>query len=568
MKRRWSWRTATRIGPRMRSSRINARDSTGRREASPCDPVHAGVSVVEDLQKGRGVELRDHRRVHRGRGLPGCKTHPRLHVLVNPYVRAVPLTGRRIDPREASVRVVQGGGKERGPRSIPCRVQSAEPEDRRGAVMVRHNEPARMIPGPIRGIQGRGDRPLPPTGERGGRRDARERIRHEDEADGYARGGSDPSSDWPQIQEANKADTRENGERHDEVLHVAIGNEDAWRDDNPHDRGSEEDDQPGVHRQSIPVEVEELAARRGKRNEEHERDEIEEALWRDSERRPGDAEEDRHEPENQDGSDRGGVCGSTIAEPRIPGPVPPSDSGPRIDDRPEGNESQPEQDEDRPPRPDVHVGEDELSEGRRVDEPVHERPGEEETRIRDLSFRPGRPSPWASEPLNDDLTEDHEELEVEGQMVRPDQGPRDEDERDHGRAIGSKAEKEEEAREREQISDGRGGRVRGRICVGYRADQEGGREEGDTVLARDTPCDQEDRDDGQSAQDRHEEVQHGRKVEAGEMDQPSLQEEDAREIRIRDAPSAVHRRDVAGPDKISEDREVFARVRTPIEERP
>src|SRR5437667_12526169 len=52
------------------------------------------------------------------------------------------------------------------------------------------------------------------------------------------------------------------------------------------------------------------------------------------------------------------------------------------------------------------------------------------------------------------------------------------------------------------------------------------------------------------------------------MVQPSLQEEHAREIRIRDAPSVVRRRDVAGPDEISENREVLARVRTPIEERP
>src|SRR5205807_3352235 len=172
-------------------------------------------------------------------------------------------------------------------------------------------------------------------------------------------------------------------------------------------------------------------------------------------------------------------------KPRILGPVPPSDSGPRINDRREENESQPEQDEDRPPRPDVHVGEDEFSEGRRVDEPVHERPDEKEARIRDLSCRPGRPSPWASETMNDDRTEDHEEEEVEGQMVCRDQSPRDEEKRDHGGTIGPKAEKEEEAREGEQISDGRGGRVRGRICMGYRADQEGGREESDAVLARD-----------------------------------------------------------------------------------
>src|SRR2546422_3689090 len=275
--------------------------------------------------------------------------------------------------------------------------------------MVGDDESTRVVPGPVRRVQGRGDRSLPPTGEGGGRRYARERICNENEAHGR---------DW--------------------------------------------------------------------------------------ERGPGDAEEDRHDSEDQDDSDRRGVCSSTIAKPRIPGPVPPSDSGPRIDDRPEENESEPEQDEDRPPRPYVHVGEDEFSEGRRVDEPVHERPGEEETRIRDLSFRPGRPSPWASETPNDDRTQDHEEEEVEGQMVRRDQRPRHEDERDHGPSIGPKAEKEEEAREGEQIPDGRGGRVRGRICVGYRADQEGGREEGDAVLARDTPCDQEDRDDGQSAQDRHE----------------------------------------------------------------
>src|SRR5207247_203051 len=222
------------------------------------------------------------------------------------------------------------------------------------------------------------------------------------------------------------------------------------------------------------------------RNEEHERDEIEEALRRDSKRRPGNAEEDRHDPEDEDDSDCGGICRSTITKPRKPGPVPPSDSGPRIDDPADAIDS----------------------------EPGHE------------------------------------------------------GERDQGRPSGPKAEKEEEAREREQISDGRGGRVRGRICVGYRADQDSGREEGDAVLARDTPCDQEDRDDGQSAQDRHEDVQHGRKVEAGEMGQPSLQEEHAREIRIRDAPSVVRRRDVAGPDEISENREVLARVRTPIEERP
>src|SRR5207237_452925 len=208
------------------------------------------------------------------------------------------------------------------------------------------------------------------------------------------------------------------------------------------------------------------------------------------------------------------------------------------------------------------------SKGGRVGEPIGERTREEDAGVRDFPFHAGRPSPWASETLNDDRTEDHEEEEVEGQMVRRDQRHRDDGERDQGRPMGPKAEKEEEAREREQISGGRGGRVRGRICVGYRADEEGSREEGDAVLARDTPCDQEDRDDGQSAQDRHEDVQHGRKVEAGEMGQPSLQEEHAREIRIRDAPSVVRRRDVAGPVEISENREVLARVRTPIEERP
>src|SRR5204862_4702910 len=167
----------------------------------------------------------------------------------------------------------------------------------------------------------------------------------------------------------------------------------------------------------LPGGVEELAARRGERNEEHERDEIEEALRRDSIRRPGSSEQDRHDPEDEDDTDCGCICRSTRTKPRIPGPVPPSDSGPRIDDPPEENESQPEQDEDRPPGPDVHVREDEFSEGRRVDEPVHERPGEEETRIRDISFRTGRPSPWEGETLDDDRTEDNDGVALVGNVV-------------------------------------------------------------------------------------------------------------------------------------------------------
>src|SRR5206468_2715248 len=163
----------------------------------------------------------------------------------------------------------------------------------------------------------------------------------------------------------------ENREGHDEVLHMSIRDEHPRSDGNSHDCGTEKADEPRIRGQALRLKVEELAARRGERNEEDERDEIEEALRRDSERRPGD--------------------------------------------------------------------------------------DEEETRIRDLPCRPGRPSPWASETLNDDRTEHHEEEEVEGQMMCRDQSPRDEDERDHGRTIGPKAEKEEEAREGEQISDGRGG---------------------------------------------------------------------------------------------------------------
>ena len=60
------------------------------------------------------------------------------------------------------------------------------------------------------------------------------------------------------------------------------------------------------------------------------------------------------------------------------------------------------------------------------------------------------------------------------------------------------AENRPEAHEGEQISDRRGSRVRGRIRVGYRAHQKGSCEEGDAILACDTSCNQEHRDDRHS----------------------------------------------------------------------
>src|SRR5207247_1745415 len=64
MKLMWSWRTAIRMGRRMRSPAINAR-GLARWRAAPPDPVESRVPVVEDLDERRRVELRDHRRIHR-----------------------------------------------------------------------------------------------------------------------------------------------------------------------------------------------------------------------------------------------------------------------------------------------------------------------------------------------------------------------------------------------------------------------------------------------------------------------------------------------------------------------
>ena len=152
--------------------------------------------------------------------------------------------------------------------------------------------------------------------------------------------------------------------------------------------------------------------------------------------------------------------------------------------------------------------------------------------------------------------------------MRRDQSPRHEDERDDGRPIGPKSKKEEKPREGEQISEGRGCRMGGSVRVGDGADQESRGEEGDTILARGTPRDEEHREHGQRTQDRHEEVQYGRKVESGQVDKPYLNEEHARKIRIRDPPPVVHRGDVMGLDEAPEEREILARIRTPVQERP
>src|SRR2546426_11847026 len=343
--------------------------------------------------------------------------------------------------------------------------------------MVGHDEAARVVAGPVRGVQGRGDRSLPPTRECRRRGDARERIRDEDNADGDSNRGSESSTHRRQVQEAEEPDPRQDRERYDEVLHVSIGNEDSGCEDDAYDGGAEEDDEPGVDGQSIRVEIEKLPAGRGKRNQEDEWDEVEEAVGRNSERGARDIEENGNDAEDQDRPDRGGVRGPSMAKPRIPRPVSPCDSGPCVDNRRKQKESQPEQDEECPPGPNVHIREDEFTEGRRVNEPVGERPREEDARIGDFPLRPGRPPPRASETSHEDRADDHEEEEVEGQVMRRDQSPRHEDERDDGRPIGPKSKKEEKPREGEQISEGRGCRMGSSVRVGDGADQESRGEE-------------------------------------------------------------------------------------------
>src|SRR5438132_10596437 len=137
--------------------------------------------------------------------------------------------------------------------------------------MVGDDEATRVVPGPVRRVQGRGDRSLPPTGEGGGRRYARERVCDENEAHGGEGRRSHRSADRPQVQETEEADPGENREGHDEVLHMSIRDEDTRSDGNSHDRGTEKADEPRSRGQAVRVEVEARAARRGQGNGTRER---------------------------------------------------------------------------------------------------------------------------------------------------------------------------------------------------------------------------------------------------------------------------------------------------------
>src|SRR2546421_1528869 len=146
--------------------------------------------------------------------------------------------------------------------------------------MVGDDEATRMVPGPVRRVQGRGDRSLPPTGEGGGRRYARERVCDENEAYGGEGRRSHRSTDRrPQVQETEEADPGENREWHNEVLHMSIRDEDPRSDGNPHDRGTEKAEEPRIRGQALRGNVEELPARPREGNDEEERGEMEEAIW-------------------------------------------------------------------------------------------------------------------------------------------------------------------------------------------------------------------------------------------------------------------------------------------------
>src|SRR5207249_11768696 len=127
MKLMWSWRTAIRMGRRMRLPAINAR-GLARWRAAPPDPVESRVPVVEDLNERRRVELRDHRRIHRGGGFPRREPHARFHVPINPHIGPVFHPGRRRDVREACKRHVREFRQERVPCSVPGRVDPPNPK--------------------------------------------------------------------------------------------------------------------------------------------------------------------------------------------------------------------------------------------------------------------------------------------------------------------------------------------------------------------------------------------------------------------------------------------------------
>src|SRR3990170_2351984 len=98
--------------------------------------------------------------------------------------------------------------------------------------------------------------------------------------------------------------------------------------------------------------------------------------------------------------------------------VPPRDARPREDERGQDRQEDWEGGEKGPPRFDVDVPKDEVTEGCRISEPIRERQCEQERAVGDLPPLPGRSLPGPREPSKDDDADDHQDEEVEGKVMR------------------------------------------------------------------------------------------------------------------------------------------------------
>src|SRR2546426_930762 len=215
-----------------------------------------------------------------------------------------------------------------------------------------------------------------------------------------------------EVQESEEPDPREDRERDHQVFRVSVRNQDAWGHGDSHGGGTEEGDEPAVHRKPVREEIDETAARRRERQQEDERDEVEQPGRGDPKRRSRDPDDDRDHADHEDASYGRQVRGRRAVERRIGRPIPPGNPAACEDDPSEENEARRKQGEQGPPRLDVHVRQDRFSKRRRVPEPVHKRAAEEGAREHHLAFRARGPSPRTSEALEDDRPEDHDEEEV------------------------------------------------------------------------------------------------------------------------------------------------------------
>ena len=125
---------------------------------------------------------------------------------------------------------------------------------------------------------------------------------------------------------------------------------------------------------------------------------------------------------------------------------------------------------------DVHIRQDRIPERRGVPEPVHEGAGQEGARERHFPLDSQRPPPRTREPFDDDRPKDHDEEEVQGEVVRRNERRGDEEERHHRPTVRPKAHEAQEAREGEELPDGCRRRVRRRVRDRDRASEERGGE--------------------------------------------------------------------------------------------